>query len=132
MLKCPHCNGFLAIIPTRQVELDSADTLTRNRILTWIDERLPLPELLGKVGVDDFTRYEPLDRECVLTAFRSRQCIEYWGLSVTDKHFARIMRTIPGWSESPTARVVFGKQARYWVRDGYEYEPGYTEDDIII
>lgn len=130
-LKCPHCNGLLALVSTRQVEPDPADAAIQKTVRAWLDQKMPLAEFLSDYDLDDLGPYEPLDRIVVRTAFRSRECIEQLGLGISERHLARIIRGIPGWSDDPAVRLLWGKQSRYWVRLGYEYEPGFAEDGLI-
>lgn len=132
--KCPHCNGLLAVTaPTVTAPLEEADSAL-SRVQQWLDTPVTLSDLLIEYGCDgDLSRFEPLNRQVLRTAFRSVDAIRALGLGQPSESFHYTVKRLSGWSASTTLRRVFGVSGRWWVKPGYEWTPGFieVEDDLV-
>ena len=137
MLKCPHCNGFLALVAAGQAPkppVQSKSKFSIETLVRWANEPVPLSDLLIDYGRDgDLSRFEPLDRMVVRTAFRTVDAIRALELGVPSEQFRFVVARMPGWSSETTKARFVGVQGRWWVKIGYENEPGFVEadDDLI-
>jgi hypothetical protein len=97
-------------------------------IAEWVDTPTPLSEYLYGIGYEgDYGRFEPLDRLVLRTGFRSTDAIKALGLGVSPERLHYFIRHLDGWAGKTTARMIFGVQGRWWVKDGYE--PGFVDYD---
>lgn len=136
MLKCPHCNGLLALTAAGTGSPGQVDKTTLSlagRVQQWLETPVTVSDLLLESGFEgDLTRYEPLDRMVVRTAFRAKDCLTALGINSTPQWLAYYVGQIPGWSGTELRRY-WGIQGRWWVKTGYEWAPGFVEagDDLI-
>lgn len=103
----------------------------RNDIVAWLDAPVPLSDLLIDAGGNpDLTRYEPLSRLVVRTAFTATQASTALGLNIPHNKMRLILEGLPGWS-APRKNAVrmLGVQHRWWLREGYEWLPGFVDAD---
>lgn len=132
--KCPHCNGFLTVTSTTgTAPFEEADSVL-SRVQQWLDTPVTLSDLLIDYGCDgDLSRFEPLDRQVLRTAFRSVDAIRALGLGQPPESFHYTVKRLSGWSSSTTPRRVFGVSGRWWVKRGYGDTPGFieVEDDLV-
>lgn len=132
--KCPHCNGFLSVTAHHQTLVTERPDSAVKRLQQWLNTPVTLSELLLDYGCNgDLSRYEPLDRTVLRTAFRSVDAIEALGLGIPPEKFHYTAKRLPGWESSTVFRRVFGLPGRWWVKIGHGEGFGFVEpeDDLV-
>lgn len=134
MLKCPHCKGLLALTPLGTGLSGQAPEDNTERLLQWLNEPVPLSDLLLDYGCNgDLSRFEPLDRMVVRTVFRTVDAVRALDLGIPPEQFRYTVARLPGWSSETVLKRLLGTQGRWWVKAGYEWTPGFVEpeDDLV-
>lgn len=134
MLKCPHCKGLIDLVAAGHPPVQQTSKFGVEPLIRWLNEPVPLSDLLIDYGSDgDLSRFEPLDRMVVRTAFRTVDAIRALELGVPPEQFRYTVIRLPGWSSETVLKRLLGTQGRWWVKAGYEWSPGFVEadDDLI-
>lgn len=134
MLKCPHCKGLLDLVAAGQGGVQHKSKFGVGALIRWVNEPVPLSDLLIDYGRDgDLSRFEPLDRMVVRTAFRTVDAIRALELGIPSEQFRFTVARMPGWSSDTVKARFLGVQGRWWVKAGYEDAPGFVEvdDDLV-
>ena len=137
VLECPYCKGLLRLEATGQGTwgpVQSKPKFGVEALVQWVNEPVPLSDLLIDYGCSgDLSRFEPLSRMVVRTAFRTVDAVRALELGVPSEQFRFIVARMPGWSSETTKARFVGVQGRWWVKVGYEWAPGFVEaaDDLV-
>lgn len=136
-LKCPHCKGLIAVTTVlakteglvTQKAIDEHKGL-KKRVTAWLNTPVTLSDLLIDSGGNaDLTRFEPLDREVIRTAYRATDVIRALGVEMPPEKLTFVLSTISGWAKPEAPKRLLGVQGRWWVRRGYEEHPGFIDAD---